>query len=76
MIPLPPDHRSWFAPGLDPKTLEPYAGYEWYDMTSLDEWTSQSFNEEKNRFSEATFVLASDRDGYGTLGLPGFIRKH
>ncbi len=70
------ESRSWFAPGLDPETLEPYAGYEWYDMTSLDDWTMQMFNEEKRRFGEVTFVLVSDRDGYGSIGLPGIIRKH
>ena len=71
-----PDHRSWFAPGLDPETLEPYAGYEWYDMMSLDEWAAEQFNDAKDMFSKMTFVLTSDNEGYGQAGRPGKIRKH
>ena len=70
------DSRSWFAPGMDPETLEPYAGYEWYDMTSLDDWALETYNEDRVRFSEQTFVLASDTEGYGSIGRSGPIRKH
>lgn len=70
------DHLSWFAPGLDPETLEPYAQYDWYDMMNLDEWTADRFNGDKEMFSKMTFVLTSDREGYGQAGRPGMLRKH
>ena len=70
------DHRSWFAPGMNPETLEPYAGYEWYDMMNLDEWTSELYVDAKDMFSKMTFVLTSDNEGYGDAGRPGMLRKH
>ncbi|MBR5706878.1 MAG: hypothetical protein IKX55_04825 [Bacteroidaceae bacterium] len=70
------DHRSWFAPGLDPETLEPFGGYEWYNMASLDDWTMQSYNQTKDMLSKVTFVLTSDNNGYGSTGRSGMIKKH
>lgn len=71
-----PDHLSWFAPGLDPETLEPYAGYEWYDMKTLDDWTAQRYNGDKQMLGKVTFVLASETEGYGSAGRSGKIKKH
>lgn len=70
------DHLSWFAPGLDPETLEPYAGYEWYDMKTLDDWTAQRYNGDKQMLGKVTFVLASETEGYGSAGRSGKIKKH
>ncbi len=70
------DHRSWFAPGLDPETLEPFGGYEWYDMNSLDLWAQEQYEDAKDMLSKVTFVLTSDNEGYGQAGRTGMLRKH
>ena len=71
-----PESRSWFAPGLDPETLEPFGGYEWYDMTRLDDWTLEMFEDTKDMLGKVTFVLTSDYKGYGSVGRSGMIKKH
>jgi len=71
-----PDHISWFAPGLNPETLEPYGGYEWYDMNSLDEWASELYNDTKSLLNKVSFVLTSSNNGYGSVGRSGVIKKH
>ena len=70
------ESRSWEAGGLNPETLEPYAGYHWYGMTSLDEWTAQLYVEVKDEYSKMTFALGSDNEGYGSAGRSGKIKKH
>ncbi|MBO7112178.1 MAG: hypothetical protein J6W18_09550 [Bacteroidaceae bacterium] len=70
------DHLSWFAPGIDPETLEPYEGYEWYNMQTLDDHTKYLFGDYKDMFSKVTFVLTGDNNGYGSVGRSGMIKKH
>lgn len=70
------DSRSWGAGGMNPETLEPKAGYQWYGMTSLDQWTAELYADVKNQFSKMTFVLTSDNEGYGSAGRSGKIKKH
>lgn len=70
------DHRSWFAPGMDPETLQPNEGYEWYNMETLDADTKRLFNNYKDMLSKVTLVLTSDNNGYGSVGRSGMIKKH
>lgn len=70
------DHLSWFAPGIDPETLEPYEGYEWYNMQTLDDYTKYLFGDYKDMFSKVTFVLTGDNNGFGSVGRSGMIKKH